>query len=213
LLVAAEGKLSKRLGSTGVDGMREAGIEPLALLSLLARLGTSQPVEAKTNLAALAEGFDFSTFGRAPAHFDLAEVEQLNAKLLHLTDYADVADRLPAGTTEADWAALRGNVAHLGEVADWLPVLHGAIPAPEVIPDDKPMLVEAAEIAVTLDWASEPWRHLTEAVKAATGRKGRGLFHPLRLALTGQDSGPEMAALLPIIGRERTVERLRAAAR
>jgi glutamyl-tRNA synthetase len=213
LLVAAEGKLSKRLGSAGVDGMRDAGIEPLALLSLLARLGTSQPVEARTTLSALAEGFDFSTFGRAPAHFDLAEVEQLNAKLLHLTDYPDVVARLPAGTSAADWAALRGNVAHLGEVADWLPVLHGAIPAPEVVPDDKPMLAEAAESAATLDWAGEPWRQLTEAVKAATGRKGRSLFHPLRLALTGLDSGPEMAALLPIIGRERAVERLRAAAR
>jgi len=213
LLVAPEGKLSKRLGSTGVDGMREAGIEPLALLSLLARLGTSQPVEAKTSLDALAEGFDFGIFGRAPAHFDLAEVEQLNAKLLHLTDYADVADRLPEGIGEAEWAALRGNVAHLGEVSDWLPVLHGAIASPEVVPDDKPMLRQAAEIAATLDWAGEPWRQLTDAVKASSGRKGRALFHPLRLALTGFDSGPEMAALLPIIGRERAIQRLESASR
>jgi glutamyl-tRNA synthetase len=212
LLVAAEGKLSKRLGSTGIDALREAGIEPLALLSLLARLGTSQPVEARPSLAALAEGFDFATFGRAPAHFDLAEVEQLNAKLLHLTDYADVADRLPAGTSEADWAALRGNVAHLGEVAGWLPVLHGDIAAPEVVPDDKPFLADAATAAEALDWSSEPWRQLTEALKAATGRKGRALFHPLRLALTGHDSGPEMAALLPIIGRDRAIARLRQAA-
>jgi glutamyl-tRNA synthetase len=213
LLIAAEGKLSKRLGSTGVDGMREAGIEPLALLSLLARLGTSQPVEAKTSLAMLADLFDFATFGRAPAHFDLAEVEQLNAKLLHLTDYADVADRLPEGIGEAEWAALRGNVAHLGEVSDWLPVLHGDIASPEVVPDDKPMLRQAAEIAATLDWASEPWRQLTEAVKTSCGRKGRALFHPLRLALTGLDSGPEMAALLPIIGRERAIQRLESASR
>ena len=213
LLVAAEGKLSKRLGSTGVDGLREAGIEPLALLSLLARLGTSQPVEAKTSLAALAGGFDFVTFGRAPAHFDLAEVEQLNAKLLHLTDYADVAQRLRPAITEADWSALRGNVAHLGEVSDWLPVLHGDIETPEVVPDDKPMLAQAAQIAATLDWSGEPWRQLADAVKAASGRKGRALFHPLRLALTGRDSGPEMAALLPLIGRERTIARLRAAAR
>jgi glutamyl-tRNA synthetase len=213
LLVAAEGKLSKRLGSTGVDALREAGIEPLALLSLLARLGTSQPVEAKTSLAALADGFDFATFGRAPAHFDLAEAEQLNAKLLHLTDHADVADRLPPGTSQADWSALRGNVAHLGEVSDWLPVLHGDIATPEVVPDDKPMLAEAARIAATVDWSGDPWRQLVEAVKAASGRKGRALFHPLRLALTGRDSGPEMAALLPLIGPERATARLQAAAR
>jgi len=183
------------------------------LLSFLARLGTSRPVEAKTSLAVLADHFDFTTFGRAPAHFDLAEVEQLNAKLLHLTDYADVVDRLPPGTSEADWAALRGNVAHLGEVAQWLPVLHGDIAAPEVVQDDKPMLAQAAEIAATLDWSSEPWRQLTEGVKAGSGRKGRALFHPLRLALTGHDSGPEMAALLPIIGRERAIQRLESASR
>ncbi|MDQ3140331.1 MAG: glutamate--tRNA ligase, partial [Pseudomonadota bacterium] len=92
-------------------------------------------------------------------------------------------------------------------------VLHGDIAAPEVVPDDKPMLRQAAEIAATLDWASEPWRQLTEKVKASSGRKGRALFHPLRLALTGYDSGPEMAALLPIIGRERTIARLESAAR
>ena len=212
LLVAAEGKLSKRLGSTGIDALRAAGIEPLALLSLLARLGTSQPVEPRTSLAALAEGFDFSTFGRAPAHFDLAEVEQLNAKLLHMTDYADVAARLPAGAGEADWTALRGNIAHLGEIAGWLPVLHGDIEVPEVVPDDKPLLAEAAETAASLDWSSEPWRQLVDALKASSGRKGRALFHPLRLALTGHDSGPEMAALLPIIGRDRAIARLTAAA-
>ena len=212
LLVAAEGKLSKRLGSTGVDSLAEAGIEPLALLSLLARLGTSQPVEARTSLASLAEGFDFATFGRAPAHFDLAEVEQLNAKLLHITDFAAVADRLPAGAGEAEWRALRGNLAHLGEVADWLPVLHGEIDAAEVVPDDKPLLAEAARIAEALDWGADPWHQLTDALKAATGRKGKALFLPLRRALSGRDSGPEMALMLPLIGRERALSRLAAAA-
>ena len=212
LLVAAEGKLSKRLGSTGVDALREAGIEPLALLSLLARLGTSQPVEPRTSLAALAEGFDFATFGRAPAHFDLAEVEQLNSKLLHHLDHADVADRLPEGIGEAEWIALRGNLAHLGEAADWLPVLHGTIDPPEVVPDDKPLLAEAVKAAADLDWSSDPWHALTGALKLSTGRKGRSLFHPLRLALTGRDSGPEMAPLIALIGKDRSIERFQAAA-
>ncbi len=211
LLVAAEGKLSKRLGSTGIDALRDAGIEPLALLSLLARIGTSQPVEPRTSLAALAEGFTFSIFGRAPAHFDLAEVEQLNAKLLHVTPFTDVADRLPAGTTESEWHALRGNLAHLGEIAPWLNVLHGDLAPAEVVPDDKPFLAAAADLLPTLDWADEPWRQLVDALKAGTGRKGRALFHPLRLALTGLDAGPEMAALLPIIGPDRAHERLAAA--
>ena len=212
LLVAAEGKLSKRLGSTGIDAMREAGIEPMALLSLLARLGTSQPVEAKASLAELADGFDFSTFGRAPAHFDMAEVEQLNSKLLHHLDYGDVAARLPEGIGEAEWLALRGNLAHLGEASAWLAIVHGAIDPPEVAPDDKPLLAEAASEAATIDWSADPWHALTDALKQSTGRKGRALFHPLRLALTGRDSGPEMAALLALIGKDRALERLQAAA-
>ena len=213
LLVAAEGKLSKRLGSTGVDALREAGIEPMALNSLLARLGTSQPVEIRTRLADLADGFDFATFGRAPAHFDLAEVEQLNAKLLHLLDYADVADRLPDGIGEPEWLALRGNLAHLGEVADWLPVLRGAIDPGEVVPDDKAFLAEAHRVAAAIDWAGDPWPALTDALKAATARKGKALFHPLRRALTGRDSGPEMGPLLRLIGQALARDRLDRAAR
>ena len=213
LLVAAEGKLSKRLGSTGVEILREAGIEPLALLSLLARLGTSQPVEAMASLSALAAGFDFSTFGRAPAHFDLNEVEQLNAKLLHQLDYPDVADRLPPGIGEAEWMVLRGNLAHFGESAEWLPVLHGAIDPPEVVQDDKPLLTEAAQIALGIDWSDDPWHALANRLKASTGRKGKALFLPLRRALTGRDSGPEMAGLVKLIGKDLAVERLNSAAR
>lgn len=212
LLVAAEGKLSKRLGSTGVDALREAGIEPMALLSLLARLGTSQPVEAKARLVELAESFDFSTFGRAPAHFDLAEVEQLNSKLLHHLDYAEVADRLPEGIGEAEWQVLRGNLAHLGEAEEWVPILHCLIAPPEVVPDDKPLISEAARAAEGVDWSDDPWHALTDALKDSTGRKGRMLFRPLRLALTGRESGPEMGPLLKLIGKERAVERLTAAA-
>jgi glutamyl-tRNA synthetase len=212
LLVAAEGKLSKRLGSTGIDAMREAGIEPMALNSMLARLGTSQPVEAKAGLADLADGFDFATFGRAPAHFDVNEVEQLNSKLLHHLEYGDVADRLPEGIGEAEWLVLRGNLAHLGEAEEWVGVFHCLIAPPEVVPDDKPLIEEAARAAEDVDWADDPWHALTDRLKEATGRKGRALFRPLRLALTGRESGPEMAPLLKLIGKERALERLTAAA-
>ena len=211
LLVAAEGKLSKRLGSSGVDALKEAGVEPMALNSLLARLGTSQPVEAKASLAELGEGFDLSSFGRAPAHFDLAEVEQLNLKLLHHLDFAAVAERLPAGMTEGDWLLLRGNVDHLADLADWLAMLDGDLPAPEIAEEDHAFLGKAASIAAGLDWSGEPWGQLAEALKSATGRKGKALFLPLRQALTGRSSGPEMAPLLKRIGRDRALARLTAA--
>jgi glutamyl-tRNA synthetase len=213
LLVAAEGKLSKRLGSYGAEHLREEGVEPMALLSLLARIGTSRPVEAAASLDALAAGFDFAHFGRAPAHFDPHDVELLNARLLHQVDYTAVADRLPAEATEADWLLLRPNLERLDEFADWFEVLHGEVDPPELGHDERLLLRDAAMLAEALEWSGESWRELTASLKESTGRKGRDLFHPLRLALTGRDSGPEMAGLLERIGKARAVRRLEAAAK
>ena len=213
LLVAAEGKLSKRLGSYGAEHLREEGVEPMALLSLLARIGTSQPVEAVASLDDLAGGFEFAHFGRAPAHFDPHDVELLNARLLHELDYAAVADRLPEGATEADWLLLRANLQRLSDFAGWLDVLRADIDPPNLSHDERLLIKDAAAAAEKLDWASAPWKALTEEVKAATGKKGRELFHPLRLALTGRESGPEMAGLLERIGKARAVRRLEAAAK
>ena len=213
LLVAAEGKLSKRLGSYGAEQVREQGIEPMALLDVLARIGTAQPVEAIASLRELAESFDFSTFERAPAHFDPHEVELINSRLLHKLDFAAVADRLPHDATEEDWLALRGNLERLDDFSSWHQVLHGEIEAPEFGHDERLLVKEAAAIAQGLDWSAEPWRALTGALKETTGKKGRELFHPLRLALTGRESGPEMAPLVQQIGKDRTVRRLETAAK
>ena len=210
LLVATEGKLSKRLGSLGVDAIREAGLEPMALLSLLARLGTSQPVEAVADMGTLAADFEFAHFGRAPAHFDLHDVELLNARLLHQLQYSAVAHRLP-DLSEQDWLILRGNLSRVDDAKAWLPVLEGEIETPEVASDDFSFLSEAADVAAATDWTDDPWHALTGALKERTGRKGKALFLPLRVALTGRESGPEMAPLVKRIGRERSVHRLKAA--
>jgi glutamyl-tRNA synthetase len=212
LLVAAEGKLSKRLGSIGVEAMREAGLEPMALLSLLARLGTSQPVEPVTTLDAAAETFDFAHFGRAPAHFDVHDVELLNARLLHMLDFDAVKDRLPVGATEADWLLIRPNLERLADFGSWYEVLHGEIDAPALSDADRAFAHAAAGAAESLDWSAETWRELTTSLKESTGRKGKALFHPLRLALTGRDSGPEMAGVLESMGKDRALRRLRASA-
>lgn len=212
LLVAAEGKLSKRLGSYGAEQLRDDGIEPMALLDVLARIGTSQPIDPIDSLDELARDFDFSTFGRAPAHFDPHEVKLVNARLLHMLDFAAVADRLPADASEEDWLLLRPNLSRSSDFASWFAVLHGEIDPPELTHEERLLVKEAAATADALDWSSEPWRGLTEQLKHSTGKKGRELFHPLRLALTGRDSGPEMAGLVARMGRERVVKRLEAAA-
>jgi glutamyl-tRNA synthetase len=179
---------------------------------VLARIGTSQPVEPTASLAELAEGFDFATFGRAPAHFDSHEVELVNARLLHKLDHGAVADRLPSGATGEDWLLLRPNLERLEDFAGWFAVLHGEIDPPDLGHEERLLVKEAAAIAEQLEWSAEPWRALTDRLKQSTGKKGRELFHPLRLALTGRESGPEMAGLLVGMGKDRAIERLTAAA-
>jgi glutamyl-tRNA synthetase len=213
LLVAAEGKLSKRLGSYGTEHLRENGVEPMALLDVLARIGTSQPVEPFTSIEELAESFDFSTFGRAPAHFDPHDVELINARLLHRLDYAAVTNRLPEGASEQDWLLIRPNLGRLSDFAEWLAVLHGDIEPPELAHDERLLVKDAAAIAERLAWSAESWRELTTELKKSSGKKGRELFHPLRLALTGRESGPEMAGMIERMGKDRAVRRLEAAAK
>jgi glutamyl-tRNA synthetase len=214
LLTGSEGKLSKRLGSLGVAHFRALGIEPAALVSKLARLGTSQPVEPFTDAAPLIATFDFAHFGRAPARFDEEELAQLNARVIHALDFAAVADRLPRGMTEPAWLAIRPNLATVAEAADWWQVVEGPIDAGRVDAGDRAFLAEAATHAETLDWneGADPWHALTARLKETSGRKGKALFHPLRRALTARDSGPDMGALLPLIGRDAAVGRLWAAA-
>jgi glutamyl-tRNA synthetase len=208
LLTGAEGKLSKRLGSLGIEHFRAAGIEPRALIALLARLGTSDPVEPFADPAPLIASFDFGRFGRAPARFDEGELAQLNARIVHQLEHAAVADRLPAGIDAAGWAAIRPNLHTVAEAADWWAVVEGPVAAPPVEAEDRDFLAQARAVAAALDWSADPWRALTDALKAATGRKGKALFLPLRRALTGRDHGPDMAALLPLIGKDRALERL-----
>ena len=213
LLVAAEGKLSKRLGSYGAEHLRAEGVEPMAMVSVLARIGTSQPIEPVANVGELAASFDFSTFGRAPAHFDPKEVELVNARLLHKLDYTAVADRLPSDATEEDWLLLRPNLERLSDFPVWYAVLHGDIEPPELSHEERLLVKDAAAIAEKLDWPAEPWRALTDELKQRSGKKGRELFHPLRLALTSRESGPEMAGLVARMGKDRAIKRLEAAAK
>lgn len=212
LLTGTEGKLSKRLGSLGMDAFKERGIEPMALISLLARLGTSEPVEPVTDPAPLVASIDFAHFGRAPARFDGEELAQLNAKILHHTDFTAVADRLPQGMDASAWDAICPNISTLGDVADWWSVIAGEVSA-NIADEDRDYLSQASQTVASMAWDADPWHALTDALKQSTGRKGKALFLPLRQALTGHDHGPDMKALLPLIGRDRAIARLESASK
>ncbi|MFL5240109.1 MAG: glutamate--tRNA ligase [Rhizomicrobium sp.] len=209
LLVGAGGEaLSKRIGSLSLQEIRADGIEPLALASYLAKTGTSDPIELRPSLETLAQEFDFAKIGRAPAQFDPAELKGLNVRLLHSLAFAEVRERLAAlgiSATEAFWEAVKANVVHLSDAKDLWTLVAGPI-TPQI--EDAVLLAKAADLLPPEPWDDSTWSAWTKAVSDSTGAKGRALFHPLRLALTGRDSGPEMKKLLPLIGRARALARL-----
>lgn len=209
LLVGREGKLSKRLGSLDARTLRERGIEAKAVVALLARLGTSLPVEPGLSREELLASFELATFGRAPAKFDEEELERVNTAIVHALSYDDVADRLPEGMGAQGWEAIRPNLAMVSDAGEWWRVVTGPIDQPAFDEETRRFLAQAGAALV---WSADPWRDLTNVLKAQTGRKGKALFLPLRQALTGRDHGPDMASLLPLIGEEEARRRLARAA-
>jgi glutamyl-tRNA synthetase len=209
LLIGAGGEaLSKRLGSLSLKLLREDGIEPLAAASYLAKTGTSDPIVPYTDITALIQEFAMERIGRAPAHFDPAELSNLNAKLLHGLPYEAVAARLSAAGISggaAFWEAARPNLTRFAEVTDLWSLVAGPL-APVI--EDAAFAAKAAALLPHEPWDEGTWAAWTGAVAAATGLKGRALYHPLRLALTGREHGPELKKLLPLIGRDKAARRL-----
>lgn len=207
LLTGASGEgLSKRLGSGSLRDLRATGIHPLALASLLAKLGTSDAIDIRHSLAELAAEFDWHKFSRGTPKFDSAELERLDARLMHSATFAEVKDRLGIpGADEEFWLAVRGNLNHLDDAALWWAICRQDL-APVI--EDAAFSEAAAALLPPAPWDATTWGTWTDAVKQQTGRKGKALFHPLRLALTGRENGPELKTLLPLIGPGRAKARL-----
>jgi glutamyl-tRNA synthetase len=209
LLVGADGQaLSKRLGALSVQSFRDDGLEPMAVLCHAALVGTSDAIEPFKSRDELAAKLDFAKISTAPGRFDVADLKVLNSKLLHMLDYGDVADRLTALGIEgrADfWHAVRGNLERFADAITWWDVVAGEI---EPVIEDSKLTVAAHEVLPAEPWSEATWADWTAAVKARTGAKGKALFHPLRLALTAREAGPELKFLLPLMGRDRVAARL-----
>jgi len=215
LLIGADGQgLSKRLGSLSAQELRNSGFEPMAILSLLGKIGTSDPVEARDSLQQLALEFSFSKMGRAPARFDENELNGLNSHIVRELDFAAVQSRLaklPYGdqATPEFWEAVRGNLVTVPDAALWLTVVYGGgLTGPELDADDQAFIGEAAKLFPAGDVTPDTWKAWVDAVKAKTGRKGKGLFMPLRRVLTDQEHGPEMDRMLMLIGGDKARARL-----
>jgi glutamyl-tRNA synthetase len=207
--VSGEG-LSKRSGALSIGTLREEGIEPLAVAAFAVLTGTSDAVHPVQSLDELASDFDFSHVSRNQAKFDPAELKSLSARTLHQMSFEAAEARLAAAGIEGPkaapfWLAVRGNLEIFADVVDWWGVIAGEI---EPAIEDRDFIAAAREILPAEPWDLMTWSAWTSALKARTNRKGRPLFHPLRLALTGREQGPELAGLLPLIGRAKAEARL-----
>lgn len=216
LLIGADGQgLSKRLGSLSIAQLRDEDYEPMAISSLLAKIGTSDAVEARRDLETLASEFEFAKIGRAPARFDEKDLTNLNAELVHASSFTDVEARVSAYTLggradETFWTAISGNLTRVSDAAEWLMIIYGDVTT-TVDPEDAEYIVTAANALPNGDVTDATWGEWTSALKAATGRKGKALFMPLRLALTGKSQGPSMDKVLSLLGRDKALTRLSSA--
>lgn len=204
LLTGPQGEaLSKRLGTLSLRDLRATGIEPMAILSLMARLGSSKPVELAGSIQDLIDGFEIGSFGAAPTKFDAEDLKPLTRAWVQRLPLEAVADRLAALGVPADvqpdfWAVASQNIDVLGDLDRWWTLCRDGA-EPVIAPEDADFVREALALLPARPWGPDSWGQWTNAVKAATGRKGKGLFMPLRRALTGMDHGPEMAALMPLL--------------
>ena len=207
---AEGGKLSKRLGSISIRDIRETeGLEPMSVVSLLARLGTSDPIEAFSDIQALIESFAFSKFSRGTPKLDTEELLRLNSKIVHDLPFDEVNVRLAQmGLQDMDagfWDAIKANLERVSDAKEYWHMAHGPV---EPVIADEAFIAEALELLPPTPWTADTWGEWTKAIKEKTGRKGRELFMPLRQAITGMDHGPELPELLLLIGPEKVKERL-----
>ncbi|WP_413718172.1 glutamate--tRNA ligase [Silicimonas sp. MF1-12-2] len=207
LLTGPQGEaLSKRLGTLALRDLRAKGVEPMALLSLMARLGSSDPVELRASHDELIEGFDLSHFGAAPTKLDIEDLTPMTARVVQMLESGDVAAELatagvPEGLRDAYWQAVRGNIETRAGAGDWWNVFAGGA-EPVVADEDRDFVAEALGLLGEPPYSAETWGNWTNAVKEATGRKGKQLFMPLRLAVTGRARGPEMADVMPLLQKK-----------
>jgi len=204
LLTGPQGEaLSKRLGTLALADLRAAGVEPVALVSFVARLGSAQPVEVMTSLDEVVTGFDIASFGLSPTRFDPDELQLHSAKTLRALPVEYVKKRLetagiPSNNAPEFWRAVAPNLDRFEDAAEWWALCRDGT-KPVIAPEDAAFVTQAMALLPPRPWGTETWRDWTVTVKAKTGRKGRELFRPLRLALTARDHGPDMAALMPLL--------------
>jgi len=203
------GKLSKRIGSLSLNDLQEEGLEAMSIVSLMARLGTSDSIEPFTDVNYIIKTFDISKFSRGTPKFDEEELNRINAKILHEMDFLAIKERLNSiGLSDIDeefWLAVRPNIEKLSDLQEWWQVAKGPV-TPKI--DDVEFISQALKLLPSAPWNENTWKEWTKAVKEKTGRKGRDLFMPLRQALTGMDHGPELGLLLLLIGEDKVKERL-----
>ncbi len=210
LLTSKTGEISKRLGGFDIASLRDNGIEAMTINSFLAKIGTSDPIECFYALDDLKKSFDINKFSKAPINYDFEELQKFNAKMVHNMPFNMFQKRLSdigiTATSENFWSAMHGNIDTITDTKIWYNICYGDIKPVSGI--DKEFLKTASEILKNLEWNESIWSTWTDEIKQQTNKKGKELFLPLRLSLTGYESGPEMKLLILIIGKDKVLQRL-----
>lgn len=205
LVKSKQGEISKRLGGFEIQSMREAGLQPIAVLSFLAKIGTSDAIDFKESHEQLIAEFDLAKYSKSPTSYDENDLKRLNEKLTHSLAFNQVCNQLPKHITQDFWDGVKHNLSIVREAEDWYNIIHGDI---EVDQEDPELLAAAAKLLPQEPWNEATWNAWINDLKQATGKNGKSLFMPLRLALTGMHHGPELQKILPFIGYETCVKRL-----
>ena len=210
LLKASSGdKLSKRDNVISIDSFRKSNLEPLAILSLLATIGTSQSIELKDSLNQIISEFKIETISTSPGRIEIDVLNALNKKQVQKLNFDDVSERLKNIDEKIDekfWNTIRSNLETVEGIKQWSDIVFDS---KLIEAEDKEYIKSAIELIPDDPWDENTWELWTSAIKEKTGRKGKELFLPLREAFTGMKHGPEMKLLIQLIGREKILERVK----
>lgn len=209
LLKGKDEKISKRLGGFEIRVLRDAGIHPKAILSYLAKLGTSDAIDIRYNVEDIISEFDFSKFSKASCIYDPDEISRLNTKFIHHSEFKDIKNSLNNDDiTKEFWDVAKANIENFKDIDLWWKICKTEIDTPQMSNDEKEFCKNALTKLPEGNWDESTWSAWVADIKTITDRKGKELFMPLRKALTGLEHGPELKFLLPLIGFEKVKQRL-----
>ena len=213
LVKASEGKISKREGGFDVKTLRQDGYEPMAIVNLLAQIGTSESLKIYQNFEQLISDFSFDKFSKSAMNYDITELTNINQKLLQILSFEHISARIKEmgikyNISEKLWEICKHNINFIYEIQDWCAIFCDEFRYKNS-PQDLEFLHKIIELLPQDTSQENSWQIWLDEIKKNSPRKGKELFMPIRLALTGKEHGPELKHAINLISRDEIIARLK----